>query len=802
MSGARVRRTSAGEIAVKALNRKLLRETWQHRSQLVSIAAVVAVGMMTVLTMRGTYESLVLARDLYYRDARFPDVWAQLKRAPASVTRRLRAIPGVSSAETRVTFTASLDVPGQDAPGLGRFVSIPERRRSMLGDIHIRQGRYLTPGRPDEVLISQKFAEANGLGPGRTIRAVINGALRELSVVGTAISPEHSYAVPPGSLLPEDKRYGIIWMGMDAIGPAYDMNGAFNEVVLTLSANANRDQVISDVDLVLAPYGGLGAYGREDQLSNRILDGELQQNRTMGTAIPLVFLGIASFLLNIVLGRLIATQRTEIAVLKAFGYNNIEIGRHFLQFAMIAVLGGALVGTFIGIRLGQASIDLYRVYFEFPILEYQVNPGLVILAAVISILAAGAGAMGAVLGATRLQPAEAMRPEPPATFRGGLLERLGLFRGLPAAARMILRNMERRPFRALFSSLGVAFSVAILVVGMFMFDGIDSMMDLQFRQAQREDLSVTFNRDVAAAARHELAHLPGVNRVEVFRAVPVRLRSGHRHREVVITGMEPESRLRRIVTVGGGILEVPSRGLVMSAMLANVLAVRTGDSVTVEVLEGERGISRLPVTGLVEDVLGLSAYMRMDQLQRLTRGAGTISGAHLAVAPDERARLNLKLKNIPSVASVASPAQMLSSFQKQMDESLFVGVFFILGFSCVIAIAVLYNGSRIALSERARELASLRVLGFSRHEVAVLLLGEQALVTLLALPVGCVLGYGLSALVLSGLNSETYRVPLMITTQTYLYSVIATAMAAMASGWIVRLRLDRIDLVSVLKTRE
>lgn len=789
-------------LTVAAIDRKLLREVWQHRTQMLSIAAVVAVGMMTVLTMRGTYESLVTARDLYYRTARFPDVWAPLKRAPDSLIRRLREIPGVGSVDTRVTFTATLDLPGLGAPGLGRFVSIPERRRSMLGDLFMKRGRYIAPGRSDEILISDKFAQANALGPGDTLRAVINGRFRELSIVGTAISPEHSYAVPPGALFPDDQRYGVIWMGRDAIAPAYDMKGSFNEVVLTLAPRANQRQVEKELDLLLSPYGGIGASGREDQLSHHIIDSELEQNRTMGTAIPLVFLGIASFLLNLVLGRLIATQRNEIAVLKAFGYTNLEIGRHYLLFAMAAVLGGTLLGAFLGIRLGQGSVNLYRVYFDFPVLEYQASGALIVLSTVVSILAAGAGALGAVLRATRLQPAEAMRPEPPATFHAGILERLGLFAAVPSAGRMILRNMERRPLRAAFSSLGVAFSVAILVVGMFMFDGIDYMMDLQFRVAQREDLSVTFNEPRSAAARHDLAHLPGVGRVEVFRSVPVRLRAGHRSRTVAITGMEPESRLRRIVTESGDIIKVPPEGLIISAALASALGIRPGDEVEVEVLEGERRSTRVRVAGVVGDSFGLSGYMRLDRLQRLIRGERSISGAFLAVARDERAGLNLRLKQIPAVAGVASPAQMLESFQKQLADSLYISVFFILGFSGVIAVAVLYNGARIALSERARELASLRVLGFSRGEVAVLLFGEQALVTVAALPLGCLLGYGLSALILAGLNSETYRVPLLITGRTYAYSMIATVVAALASGWIVRQRLDRIDLVSVLKTRE
>jgi putative ABC transport system permease protein len=447
-------------------------------------------------------------------------------------------------------------------------------------------------------------------------------------------------------------------------------------------------------------------------------------------------------------------------------------------------------------------VSLYSEYFDFPGLTYRVSWSLVSIAASVSILAASVGALGAVRRASRLPPAEAMRPEPPATFRAGVFERLGIAALLPAAGRMILRNVERQPVRSLLSAIGVAFSVAILVVGMFMFDGVDYMMDLQFRVAQREDISVTFNDALGDSVRHDLAHLAGVTRVETFRTVPVRLRAGHLKRDVGLTGVEEDARLRRVVTAGGGVYPLPPDGVVMSAMLARQLAVSTGDRITVEILEGARRSASIPVAGVVDDFVGLAAYMQLDALHALSRDGRVVSGAYLAVEPAAREGLNATLKDLPTVAGVASPAQMLASFEAQLADSLFVAVFAILGFSAVISVAVIYNGARVALSERGRELASLRVLGFSRAEVAVLLLGEQALVTLLAIPLGCVLGYFLSAAIVAGLTTENYRIPLIVSTDTYGWATLITIAAAAASGWIVRRRLDRLDLIAVLKTRE
>jgi putative ABC transport system permease protein len=463
---------------------------------------------------------------------------------------------------------------------------------------------------------------------------------------------------------------------------------------------------------------------------------------------------------------------------------------------------GTVIGAVGGVWAGGAMIGLYDEYFKFPVLEYRLSWTLVLIGGGVSLVAAMLGGGGAVRRATALPPAEAMRPEPPARFEPGWFERIGVGRLLSTGGRLVLRNLERRPLRALLSSLGVAFSVAILVIGMFMFDGVAYMMDIQFGVAQREDLSLTFNQPLSASVSHDLAHLTGVTRVEPFRMVPVRLRAGHRSREAGITGLGQDSRLRRIVTAAGDIQPLPPQGLVISAILADRLAVEAGDTVTVEVLEGARRSTPVPVAAVIEDFLGASAYMNIDALHRLTRGGRAISGAYLAVAPDRRAALNAQLKRVPAVAGVASPTQTLESFQAQLADSLYIGVFFVLGFSSVIAVAVIYNGARIALSERGRELASLRVLGFSRGEVAVLLFGEQALVTILAIPLGFLFGYALSAAVVVGLTTETYRIPLVITGRTYLVAALITVAAAVASGMIVRRRLDRLDLIAVLKTRE
>ena len=787
---------------MNAIHRKLLRELWQLKGQMVSIALVVATGIMTVITMRGTYDSLQQAQQSYYRQARFADVWAPLKRAPDALRAHIQGIPGVATVDTRVTLTATLDLPGLDAPAQGQLLSLPEQRRPLLNDIRVQAGRYLAPGARNEVLINSKFAAARGLQPGDSLRAIINGRMQSLHIVGIADSPEHSYAVPPGSIYPDDKRYGVLWLSRQVLGPAYDMAGAFNEAMVSLEPGANPLAVKAQLDTLLAPYGGLGAYLRKDQTSHQILQSELDQNKVMGTAIPAVFLAVAAYLLNLVLSRLIATQRSEIAVLKAFGYRDLEVGWHYLLFAMAAVAAGAAIGTLLGLPLGDAYVALYGRYFNFPALAFQLSPLLLAGAISVSVLAAAAGALLAVRRSVLLPPAEAMRAEPPASLEAGWLERSGLTQALPSAARMVLRNLQRKPLQALMSSIGVALSVAILMIGLVMFDGAAYMMDLQFRVIQREDLAVTFNQPKGLRAVNEFRQMAGVTRVEPFRWAPARLHFGHRAREISIQGLSSDGHLRRIVDGDGRVQPIPVAGLVLSANLANKLGVAVGDRLDVEILEGQRRQGTLVVTGIIDSFLGISATMSLAALQALVGGSPVLSGAYLSADADAVPALARRLKLLPAVAGVAAPTTLLAAFSQQLDESLFVGISFLLGFAGVIAMAVVYNGARIALSERARELASLRVMGFRRREVSALLLGEQALITLLAIPLGWALGYVLSLLLTRAMQSDAYSLPFIVNTPSYLISALIVIAAAAASAMLVQRRINHLDLIEVLKTRE
>lgn len=787
---------------MRALERKLVRDLWQMKGQALAISLVIAAGVAMFLLSLSTFDSLRLTQETYYDRQRFADVFASLNRGPRWLEEEIAAIPGVAQVETRVVRDVTLDVEGLSEPAVGRLISVPEYRPPTLNAVFLRSGRYLNPGRPDEVLVNEPFAKAHGMGPGDTVAAVINGRRRQLEIVGTVLSPEYVYGVRPGELMPDDARFGVFWMGHRALASAFDMEGAFNDVALSLMPGASEAEVIDRLDRLLAPYGGLGAIPRALQVSHWYLNNELEGLRGSGIVIPIIFLGVAAFLLNVVLSRMVSVQREQIAALKALGYSNLDVGLHFGQWSLAVSLLGGILGTAAGGWLGHALTELYTQYFRFPILEYRLPVGVVITALLISLGAAVLGAVSSVGRAVRLPPAEAMRPEPPATYRRTLVERIGIGRLLSPAARMVLRNLERQPLRSLLSVVGIAFAAAIMVVGSFSLDALEVVIDLQFNAAQRQDVTLNFVQPLSSSALEDVRSLPAVLSAEPTRAVPVRLRAGHRSRQTAVMGVLPGASLQRVVDIQGRPIQLPSEGLVLSSKLASLIGVGVGDLVTLEVLEGRRPVRRVPVAALVDEFIGTSVYMNLDALHRLLGEGGTLSGAVMSIDEAGADTLYRRLKATPAVAGVALKRAAIENFRKTIAENIGLMTTFNLLFSCIIAFGVIYNGARISLSERGRDLASLRVMGFTRQEISLILLGELAVLTAVATPLGLVLGRALAGLTAAIYDNELFRLPVVVASRTYALATLTVLAASLVSGLVVRRRLDHLDLVAVLKTRE
>jgi putative ABC transport system permease protein len=787
---------------ISALDRKLVRDLSQMRGQAIAIAIVIAAGVATFVNSRTILHSLELTRTTFYERYRFAEVFAHVKRAPDAIKAQLAEIPGVAQVETRVVRNVNLDVPGLDEPAVGQIVSLPVIRPPLLNQLYLRRGRPLILGRDDEVLVSEAFLEANDLDVGDTVVAIINGRRKSLRVVGVAFSPEYVFQIKPGDMLPDPRHFGILWMEYEALATAYDMDGAFNDVTFSLQKGASIDEVIHRADLILEPYGGLGAFGRKDQLSHLLLEGDIQGLRSAGLIAPTIFLCVAAFLLNVVLTRLTSLQREQIAALKAFGYSNWQIAWHYMKFVLLITMVGGFIGTLGGMGLAHVFTKMFMRVYEYPELVFRVRPNVVAMASLVAGGAAVLGSLGAIMLAVRLPPAEAMRPEPPARYKPTLLERIGLGRLVPNVARMVLRQLERHPIKTAISTAAVALSVAIVVVGNFMQDSIDKVIQSQFFDVQRYDMLVATVEPVEYDAIYELQSLPGVYESEPMRIVSTRLRMRHRSRRVAIRGLLPDSDLMRLIDREGRETRLPPDGLVISKMLADVLHIRAGDVVRIEVLQEKRPVLDIPVAALIDDISGLNAYMDIDALNRHMREGRRVNAAMLATDAFYRSDIYREIKETPRIASVTVKEASVQSFRNTIAQNMNFMRLINLMFSVIIASGVVYNGARISLSERSRELATLRVIGFTRTEISTILLGEIWTITLIAVPFGLLLGYFFAMLLSVFFQQEVFRFPFVIENSTYGLAAAVVLAASIVSALAVRRQLDHLDLIAVLKSRE
>ncbi len=797
---------------MKALDRKLLRDLRLMWSQALTIALVVASGIGGFITSLSAVDSLALARDRFYAQGRFADVFAVVKRAPNALADTLRAVPGVADVQTTAEFQVRVDLPGISDPIVGQLIGLDlrhdQRHGARMNRVVLRSGRSLedaTPGgasRGDSAipaLVSEAFAASRGLKPGSQLGVLMNGKRRTLVVSGIALSPEYIFAGLWG--MPDQRGFGVFWIDREVLAAAYDMNGAFNHVAIKLAPQASERAVADAVSRVISPYGGREAYGRVDQTSHAMLDNEIKEQHVMGTVLPAIFLGVAAFLLNVVVSRLVATQREQIAALKALGYPNATIAVHYLKLVLSIVALGLVLGVWLGDRLGTMFTGLYAEFFRFPSFEHRIEPWLLIVSVGITVGTAVLGTLGAILSTVRLTPAEAMRPPAPGQYRRTLVERLGFTRIRPAL-RMILRNMERRPLRTSLSIGGVAAAVAIVVMGNFFRDAIEVIVDTSFTLSMRNDVSVWMVEPTNDNARLDVARLPGALAVESTRFVPVTLIHGHQRERSMIRGYPSRPELFRVIDVTGHQTPLMGEGLVITDRLADKLGVRVGDLLQVEPLEGAARVVSLPIDATVREMMGLNVYMQRRALNRALGEGDVSTGFMVALEHGSEARFLEATKALPRVAGAFSKASMLRNMEDISARNVRIMSTVLTLFASVIAVGVVYNNARIALAERAWELASLRVLGFTRGEVASLLLGEMAISIAIALPLGMLLGWALVHLIVDLLKSDQFYFPVVIRARTYAWAAISVLAAGVASAWVVRRRIDQLNMVAALKTRE
>lgn len=787
---------------MRMLDRKLWRDLWRMRLHALAVALVLGCGLSVFVMAVGMRESLARTREAYYAANKMADLAVSLTRAPDRLKQALEAINGVAAVETRVAGYAVLDLPGLDEPASARLVSLPEHGRPSVNDLMLAAGRWPDPARAGEVLINEAFAEAAGLGVGDRINAVLHGRSQALDIVGVANSPEFVFVSAPGELFPQPERFGVIWMGERALARAFDLDGAFNEAVFRLAERANQAAVARDIEAVLRLYGSTGVAGRDRMLSDRFLSEELRQLATMAAFLPAFFLLVAAFLVNIALGRVIATERSNIGLMKAFGLSSAAVAWHYAKSALVLACIGAVLGSLAGIGFGRAMAELYQRYYHFPELAFAASPGVFAAAWAAAIAAAASGALVSVWRAARLAPAAALAPPRPASFvfSRGWLGALGA--SLDAKSRIIVRRILRFPRRAATTIVGVALAIALLVVARTFPAVMDYMLEVHFSFANRQDVSLTFTTARELGVLHEIDRLPGVIASEPFRMDAVVFEHQGRRIEEALIGAPASARLARLVDRNRRIIRPPADGVVLARSLAERLAASPGDTIWIEQTAGRRLRAPVHVAGVAEPMIGASAYMELETLSRLMREPGRIHGAHVSLDAGAYPDFNRHLKATPGLLGASYLNLAEASMRRNYAEGVGVMNFIYFAFAAVMAGGVAFSAARVTLAEQERDLATLRVLGFSNAEVSYVLVGEIAVLALLAVPLGLLLGMLLAHWLMQLFETEMYAFPFIANPSGYGLAAAFALACVLAAALVVRAGVDRLDMVGVLKARD
>lgn len=790
-----------------ALNRKLLRDLKAAAGMLLAITGIITVGVTCYVGLGSSYHNLAEAKRRYYAQCRMADFSVELKKVPLSELGAVAELPGVAEIRPRIQFYAAVDLEGVREPLNGLVLSLPDRAQPVLDDVVVLRGSYFTDRRENEVLVSESFAKAHRITPGQWIHLILNNRRQEVFVVGTAISSEFVYMLGPGAITPDPKHFGVFYLKHTFAEDVFDFSGAANQILGRLDASARErcPELLRRMESLLASYGVFTTTPLADQFSNRFLSQEIQGLWSFALITPTMFLAVAALVLNVFLTRLTRQQRTVIGTLKALGYSDRELFWHLQKLGVAVGLLGGLLGCALGFWLAGAMSSMYRLFFQFPEFENQWWLGTHLTGLGISVGCAVLGSLRGSRAVLRLHPAEAMRPAAPRQGGAVWLERVAWFwKPLSSGWRMVFRNTLRSRVRTIAGLFAAAMGASVLVNAWMMADSMTYFLDFQFRHLLRSDMDLSFKDERSDDALLEAARLPGVDKAEPYLAVACTFRKGPRAKKASITGLLREAQLTVPRDRRARRVRIPAAGLAMSRTLAEILGVKPGDTVTIEPIKGLRIARTVPVCEIADSYYGLTVYADIHYLSRLVYEESALSGVQLALDRDpvHLAALYRELKRLPALEGVAARADVVAGIEETVLKHQWVVIDVMILFAGVVFFGSIVNASLVSLAERQREVATLRVLGYGTWQIGSLLLRESMIVTVLGTVIGMPLGYLLTLATIWSYNSEMFRVPIITTPGTWVWTLAMAVMFGLTAHGFVQRSIHRTAWLDALKAQE
>ena len=784
------------------LFRNLLRDIKKSKGQFISILIIVILGVTFYIAINSAFKNLSNSSSEYYSEYRLADIWVDLYSAPIGIKEKVESIPNVKTATGRIVKDASINILEENATL--RFISLPDIKSDIVNDVVIKSGRYFSEDDSNQCLLDEDFFKANNFNLGEYIYPIINGNKVKLKIVGCVKSPEFVYTLKDASeIMADNKRFGIVYVKQSFGEAIFDLNGSINNISIEIFNGSNVEDVKDDVKKALKNYGVKSVIDRDEQISSKMISEEMKQLKSMGGKFPVIFFMVASVIIYIMMGRMVENQRTQIGVLKALGFTNMQVLAYYMSYSAMIAFIGSFIGSILGTYMGASMTKLYNQYFNLPLADIKIYGEYVIPAFILTLIFCLFAGYNSCKIIFKIMPSEAMRQKSPESGKKIIIEKIDLiWKNISYLEKIILRNLFRYKKRAILTSLGVIFSSAILLVALSMGDSMDFMIKQQYGNIQNYDIKVKFSKLISTEELIDIKNITHVKDMEPILETGVEISNGWKSKTVGFTALVKDAEMYRVEDKSGNAIGIPSNGVLISEKLANTLGVKVNDSVNIKFYFPGKEKKDMVVRGIVVQYLGLSTYTSMDNLNSIL-GEGMIASSAVLKLDNINFENEIKnkLKDMPNVTSVESKSDSLNALLSAMGAmQASIGVYIML--AAILLSAVLYNIATINIFERQRELATLKVLGFSNNEVKKLIFNENYIIVILGMIVGLPFGKWLGAALMESSSTDAYTIPYVVEFKTYIIAIILTLLFTAITNLTLIRKIKALDMIEVLKNKE
>ena len=758
---------------------------------------VVSIAIMLFVGASISLNTLIDSKDVAYELNNFPDVYARL----------------ISISDKKISSLQDIDKIKSFEPRLVEELKIANTNKTIrMMSITNNMGKYvLVEGSAPrenafEILIDEKFAEANNYKIGQDITVISNGVKKNMKICGTMFTAEGIYSIRDNSTIMPN--YSIFSLGFTDIASLQRLTGKnyYNEILFDLKDNVEFEDVKNDIKREIENYGLINLYPQDDQNSDTMIDGEIDEQRSLMIVMPVIFLSVAILVMGIMVKRIIEQQRMQIGILKSFGYSDFQVGFHYASYCLIIGLIGGIIGCVCGVGFGHIMLSMYKVFFNMEFINNHSQTQLFIMGIALSSTFSVAAGINAATKAVNIMPSEAMRQEAPKSGKKMFIEALPVFNMIfNSRGKMSVRNISRNKKRSFFIILGIALAFAISVLPWSLLNLMDSMIFDRYRYTEKYDIKIFLNGFTSkSGGENALNSMSKIQYKQGILEIPVTLEYQGVKEDTVAIGLQQDSRLYTVVDDDKNKVDIPSGMIVLSEKLAEKLKADVGDYISLKSPYSKYKEDKhyIKVGKIVKQSIGMNGYLDITYLSNIL-GYEEMCNSILLKVEDENYIYDLreKFQDLEKIVSIQSKLENMNQIRQRM-ETMYSMIYFMAIIAAAMTFAIVYNTFVVVLLERQREISTLMVLGMKEKDVLSIISLEQNITSIIGVILGLPIAKLFIIIMSKTIITDTFTMPTDMSLNSVLIALVLLVISVVSAQLLASRKLNKIEIVDVLKSGE